>query len=273
MASGSKALLVALAHATLSGAARLGLHAAAEQGQVAPLKAAIDGKFDPYEDEWKKPDINGRNKKGKVALHLAVCNKRGDLDAVSALLEKGADANALDVKDETALHVVARMCDHAGENQQRSFESIALRVAKLLLKHSADPNVAGTEMRLTPLHVAARHGHVRLVEVLLAGGADANALDANGATPLHHAARALKAKCVRTLIAGGANPQLPDASGTLPRDVPEVANGKDSFASAIREHLTRHQQIYTEALEKKKAKEEKAKEKKEPKKGAAKQEL
>ena len=84
-----------LVFAPIGFAARMSMHAAAEDGQVAPLKAAIDGRYDAYEDEWKRPDINGKNKKGHVALHLAACNKKSDDQPVKALLEKGADANII----------------------------------------------------------------------------------------------------------------------------------------------------------------------------------
>ena len=81
--------------------------------QVEPLKVAINGKYDAYEDEWRKPNINAKNKKGQIALHLAVCNARGEIEPMQVLLEAGADPNARDSYDETALHVAARMCDHA----------------------------------------------------------------------------------------------------------------------------------------------------------------
>ena len=50
--------------------ARMSMWKAAEEAQVEPLKVAIDGRWDEYEERRVKPDIDGRNKKGQVALHL-----------------------------------------------------------------------------------------------------------------------------------------------------------------------------------------------------------
>ena len=71
---GAAALTFALLTASVR-AARIGLHSAAEQGQLEPLKVAINGRWDPYNEVQKKPDINGQNKKGRVALHLAVVRR------------------------------------------------------------------------------------------------------------------------------------------------------------------------------------------------------
>ena len=244
-----RSFLLAAIYIGIAQSQRLSLHKAAAQGQTAPLKVAIKGRFNAYEDEWVKPDINGRNKKGQVALHLALCNPRllqtGEKASVEALLEAGADPNTKDAKDETAMNIVARMCDN---EQQFSREAVA--IAKLLLSHGADPNAPATGAKLTPLHVAAERGHLRLAELLLRRGASVNALDASGATPLLHAARSLKSKMAHMLLQHGADSHIADAAGKRPRD--EVEGGKDSFASAIRTHLDRERQIRTEFLEEKK---------------------
>mmetsp|Transcript_40033 Transcript_40033/g.129604 ORF Transcript_40033/g.129604 Transcript_40033/m.129604 type:complete len:254 (-) Transcript_40033:140-901(-) len=217
--------------------ARVGLHKAADEGQVEPLRVAIRGKFNEYEDVWVRPDLNKRNKKGHVPLHLAICGRaRQDLTTVTALLDAGADAGARDGADETPLHVVARRC--AGE-QARGDISItrASGIAKLLIgRDGVDINARGLGARgLTPLHVAAERGHPALVELLIKAGADLNAADGAGATPLHLAARAGQAKVVLSLLRAGADPSRIDADGRTARDA--VAGGRDSFSSAVRGHL------------------------------------
>ena len=250
-------------------AQRLSLHKAAAEGQIEPLKVAIRGRFDPYEDEWKKPDVNGQNKKGQVALHLAVCNRRGDMAAVRVLLEDGrADPNAQDKATDTPLHVVARMC-----NDEERFGQHALSVAGLLIKHGAEPATPATEAKITPLHVAAEAGHVRLVDLLLRHGGStlADTPDATGRTPLHYATQSLRAKVVFTLLQHGANPRAADSAGKVPFD--EVAGGKDSFAVTIRQHLERSRQIYTEAVAERERKVKAKADAKEKKQGKAKTEL
>ena len=101
-----------LAFAATAHAARMGVHKAAEEGQLEPLKTAIRGRYDEYEEVWRKPDLNAKNKNGKVTLHLAVCSNpsegENDLQTVKVLLEAGANASSKDGKDETPLHVRLR---------------------------------------------------------------------------------------------------------------------------------------------------------------------
>ena len=66
------------------------LHKAADKGDLPPLKVAIEGYRNEYEDVWVKPDLNAQTKKGDVALHLAVCNVQSDIEAVRVLLESSA---------------------------------------------------------------------------------------------------------------------------------------------------------------------------------------
>ena len=112
-----KTPLLLLAFALVARAARISLHKAAEDGQIEPLKVAIKGRYDAEEDEWKRPDLNAKNKKGQVALHLAVCAQEGNgdpksLQGATAILDGGADPSSKDGKEETPLHVVARLCNH-----------------------------------------------------------------------------------------------------------------------------------------------------------------
>lgn len=62
----------------------------------------------------------------------------------------------------------------------------------------------------TGLHAAAHRGDARRIIRLLAGGANANAVDGNGRTPLHVAAFAGKHAAMRALAKGGSNPRALD---------------------------------------------------------------
>lgn len=128
---------------------------------------------------------------------IADAARRGDTDAVRALLQSGGDVNAAEGDGMTALHWAADRGD--------------ARLAALLLAAGANPE-AGTRIgRHTPLHVAARAGHSEVVRALLAGRSpkvDVNALTTTGAAPLHFAAASGSRETIELLIDSGANPDV-----------------------------------------------------------------
>ena len=132
---------------------------------------------------WLGPVANGP---------VAEAAMRGDLEAVRALLEEGADANEAQGDGMTALHWAARH-GHA-------------EMARLLITAGANVN-AGTRIgRYTALHLASRAGSAPVVEALLAAGADVHAATTNsGATPLHLAAESGNPDAIRVLVGGGAD--------------------------------------------------------------------
>ena len=156
--------------------------------------------------------------------------RRGDADAVSALLERGADVNAAAGDGMTALHWAAERghAEVAGvllsasaalEPKTRIGSYTPLHVAsrrghaavvKRLLEAGADPDAVTTNSGVTALHLAAAAtGGADAVVALLAYGADANAREwSAGQTPLMFAAGSGRAGAVRALLAGGADPAI-----------------------------------------------------------------
>lgn len=147
-----------------------------------------------------------------------------DRSAVAALIEQGADPNAVTGDGSTALawaairgnSAVAELLLAAGANPNLSneygigpvslaIENGASEVAKLLLEHGADPNVQ-RENGETPLMTAARLGQVDLMRVLLEGGADPSAREKRfGQTALMWAGG--NPEAVRLLLNHGADVQ------------------------------------------------------------------
>ena len=151
-------------------------------------------------------DIEARNSDHNTPLHLAAASNNSR--AVSLLLEKGADANALGAyvnyfpsqkADITPLHFAAA--------------SAGVEIVKELLLHGADVN-AKTHRGTTPLHIAVLKKNVGVVRTLLEAGADANAKarqrDENNAREPSHVPMEWIAKEVaiaKALMAHGAVPQ------------------------------------------------------------------
>ena len=104
---------------------------------------------------------------GFTALHLA--SFFGHEDAAAALLESGADVNAV---ARNPMRVQPLHSAAAGGHTA---------VARRLLEHGADPN-ARQEGGFAPIHAAAQAGNDELYELLVASGADQGAATDDGRT-------------------------------------------------------------------------------------------
>ncbi|KAI3690287.1 hypothetical protein L2E82_48267 [Cichorium intybus] len=110
-----------------------------------------------------------------------------------------SSGNDRDDRGWTMLHVGARKGD--------------LKEVKRLLDEGMDANVSALGPKshgVTPLHLAAKGGHVKVMDALLERGAniDARTKGACGWTPLHTAAKEKNRKAITFLIENGAF--LPD---------------------------------------------------------------
>lgn len=137
------------------------LHSAAEKGNVAKIqKLLTEGK-----------DINERDQKGRTPLMYACMSQQPQ--AALLLIEKSADAKALDDKRWTPLHIVARYLNEPG----------AVQVAQSLLDHGADVN-ARTADGVMPLMLAAATNDDDITRLLISRGAQLNAVTGRGSNAL-----------------------------------------------------------------------------------------
>ena len=125
-------------------------------------------------------DIRERDGDERTILHLAAAN--GHDRVTGLLLQRGADKEARDKIGWTALHLAAEN----GHNL----------VAELLIDQAADKEAKGN-LGWTPLHLAAANGHNLLAKLLTDKGADKEAKDQEGRTALH-----IAAANGRSLVAG-----------------------------------------------------------------------
>ncbi|XP_053323897.1 serine/threonine-protein phosphatase 6 regulatory ankyrin repeat subunit B-like [Spea bombifrons] len=128
------------------------------------------------------------NKSGAVCLHAAA--KRGHAAVVKALLQKGSHVDARTKDNYTALHIAAENCKP--------------HVVQTLLGFGAQVQLKGGKGQETPLHIAARiKDGEKVAEMLLKSGADVNVETENGETAMHIAARHGNLKMITALIEDG----------------------------------------------------------------------
>ncbi len=111
---------------------------------------------------------------GKSPLHKAA---RGtDREALTALLQTGADPNAADARGRTALHAAVTSAGRPGN-------TTAYGHAQELLKYGADPSRKDNH-GITPLDQAVMSGSEAIVEALINAGGDPNRTTSAGVSLL-----------------------------------------------------------------------------------------
>lgn len=116
---------------------------------------------------------------------------------------------------------LAGKADLANNNASDGFTPLSLAaffghtdLAKLLLRHGADPNRAATNaMKVNALHAAVARENLDLCRYLLAHGADVNAVQMQNITPLHAAAHRGNMELTRLLVENGADLSIASESG------------------------------------------------------------
>jgi cytochrome c len=134
-----------------------------------------------------------------AAIHDAA--KKGDIAAIAAALDAGANVNEPDGYATPLYYAVSRQ---------------HLDAAKLLIERGADVN-AGSKIGGPPLMAAAAKDKLELITLLLAHGADPNST-VRGPTPLHVAVKHGCLDCVKALVSAGAdvNARTADAVAQTP---------------------------------------------------------
>ena len=196
------------------------LHAAARAGDLLAVSAILA--TDPAAAGWRDPD-------GESALVAAAF--RGHRPIAELL----ATRVALDVWEAALMGDVARLRALCAEDPARvdarrhdGWTPLHLagfyghpEVVRALLELGAEPSILGhNALGNTPLHaVLAMSGNDRVVELLVAGGADVAFRAAGGYTPLHLAASRGNVPAMLLLLAKGASPAARSDDGRTAADI------------------------------------------------------
>ena len=205
-------------------------------------------------------DVNWIGPSCHTALHYAAnCDKA---DMVQWLLEKGAEVTGncdgrsplhiSAVRGNLAIikHLFSHDCDVNVHDRWlfTPFSLACLRghqaVVSFMLENAPD----GTAFNLSDgLHRAAESGHTQVMKMLLARGADPNALNALGESPLSTAARAGKAGPVQLLLNHGSRLDIIDKRGYNPLQLSLLREQVDISITLIQHGSPLHNPKSTES--------------------------
>ncbi|TMS03382.1 Ankyrin repeat and death domain-containing protein 1B [Larimichthys crocea] len=171
--------------------------------------------------------VDQKDKYGVAPIHLAAWF--GSLDILKLLVQSGAEQK---VENEEGLNIMhcAAMNDHTDvveyiindlqmkeldkedKSGQRAFASAAEHGCVEMLQTLMDPYDMATmkpnKLGDTPLHLAARNGHLDAVQLLLQSFDTRDEVNMNGETALYQAADNGHEGCVRIMLEAGCDPNI-----------------------------------------------------------------
>ncbi|XP_068625670.1 ankyrin repeat domain-containing protein 17 isoform X3 [Battus philenor] len=156
------------------------------------------------------------------APSLAEACSDGDVGTVRKLLTEGRSVHETTEEGESLLSLACS----AGYYE----------LAQVLLAMHASVEDRGIKGDCTPLMEAASAGHVDIVRLLIAHGADVNAVSGSGNTPLMYACAGGHEDCVRALLDNGANVEDHNENGHTPLMEVAASAGHVGVAKILLEH-------------------------------------
>ena len=152
-----------------------------------PLLVALANQRLPWRDSLAvccplitNESVNVADHHGNRALHIA--GRKGHIQIVQLLVDRGADVNELNEYGQTPLHTAA-----GGEKD-------CPELCSILLKHNAKVDAVDKDGN-QPLHLAWKQWHTAIVRLLLSHGTDVTALNKQQRKPSHIANESVLKSC------------------------------------------------------------------------------
>lgn len=192
---------------------------AATGGDVSKVKTMLD----------EDPSLASSRDENGVSV-IMKASYYGKRDVVAVLLDSGAE---LDVFEAAATGRTTRLLDLIAHDPSLvnayspdGFTPLGFavffgqpQIVKALLESGAEVNTPSREsMKVTPLASAAAAKQTEIARMLIAHGANVNAVAASGHIPLHEASATGNVELVRLLIENGANVNAKTDDGKTPLD-------------------------------------------------------
>lgn len=189
--------------------------------------------------------VDARGEMGSAIL-TAVYHRQQAI--VNLLVARGAELSMFEACAAGELERVERLLDDSAGAAVAGFSEDGwtplhlaaffghAKVVECLLARGADVTTRSTNPTAnTPLHAALAANQKMAAGLLLGAGADVNATDAAGWRPLHLAAAANNLDAIKTLVAQGADVHSTNKDGVTPRDLAEQKGHREA-AAFLRRH-------------------------------------
>lgn len=226
------------------GIGRTPLHHAAERGDPETVRLLLQA----------GSEIHAMDQYGSTPLHLA--SSSGKVEVVEVLLDHRASTIVPTGSGNTAVLVAAYNGHHEvirvllGAIRPEDLEAATtncnsketalhvavrnghLKAVQVLLENGMPPNYRTMEDWNSPLHIAvkkrnAEERNIKIIELLIAHGADPALKNKHGDTPLHFGVRSPKEEVIEALLRAGGNPHTPNFLGQTPRGLATFRNREE----------------------------------------------
>jgi ankyrin repeat protein len=143
------------------------------------------------------------------------------------LQEKKYEKNQINFQD-TSSHLLHKKMENKYELHQACYHNHLFDLKRILLYRHSDINLQD-ESGQTPLNIAAKLGHLQIVQYLLKKDCLINLCDNDENTPLHNACFMGHYDIVKTLLDYKASTNLENNSGLIPLNYALMVKGEDYY--------------------------------------------